>query len=116
MLKTSKFIEKIEILKKVETQDSQGDIVNNIVSVAILWADIRFLNGKEFIKSGIASSNSVSIRLRWDSKADKITANDIVKWKDKIINITAVLPDMETRAYIDLVGEIGITNSNNMLG
>lgn len=116
MLKTSKFIEKIEVFRKVETQDSQGDIVNNIVSVAILWADIRFLNGKEFIKSGIASSNSVSIRLRWDSKSDKITANNIVKWKDKIINITAVLPDMETRAYIDLVGEIGITNSNNMLG
>lgn len=116
MLKTSKFIEKIEVFQNVETQDSQGDIVNNLVSVAILWADIRFMNGKEFIRSGIASINSVSIRLRWDSKADKITANNIVKWKDKTINITAVLPDMETRAYIDLVGEIGITNSNNRLG
>ena len=116
MLKTSKFIEKIEVFRKVETQDANGDTVRNLVSIAILWADIRFLNGKEFIKSGIASSNSVSIRLRWDSKADKITANDVVIWKGKTINITAVLPDMDTRAYIDLVGEIGITNSNNRLG
>ena len=69
----------------------------------------------EFIKSGIASSNNVSIRLRWDSKADKITANTVVIWTDKTINITAVLPDMDTRAYIDLVGEIGIANSNNRL-
>ena len=115
MLKTSKFIEKIEVFRKVETQDTNGDVVRNLVSIAILWADIRFLNGKEFIKSGIASSNSVSIRLRWDSKADKITVNDVVIWKDKTINITAVLPDMDTRAYIDLVGEIGIVNSNNRL-
>lgn len=116
MLKTSKFVEKIEIFKKAETRDGNGDLVQNLAPVAILWADIRFLNGKEFIKSGIASSDSVSIRLRWDSKADKITANDVVIWKDKTINITAVLPDMDTRAYIDLVGEIGITNSNNRLG
>lgn len=116
MIKTSSFTEKISVFRKEKQRDSNGYLINTLVLIGEFYANFKFNSGKETIKNGIIASNNVSIRLRWDKNAIKITANDIVKWQDKSINIKAVLPDMATRRYIDLVGEIGVINDSNLMG
>lgn len=116
MLKTSRFTERIAVFRKEKQTDSNGDLINAFISIGEFYACFKFLSGSETIKSGVIAKNTVSIRLRWDKKAEKITANCIAKWNDKAINIISVLPDMETRHYIDLVGEIGVINDANLMG
>lgn len=116
MLKTSRFTERIAVFRKEKQRDNNGDLINILTPIGEFYACFKFLSGSETIKSGVIAKNTVSIRLRWDKKAEKITANCIAKWNDKAINIVSVSPDMETRAYIDLVGEIGVINSDNLMG
>ena len=116
MIKTSRFTERITVFRKEKQTDNNGDLINALTLIGEFYACFKFLSGSETIKSGVIAKNTVSIRLRWDKKASQITANCKAKWGEKAINIISVLPDMETRAYIDLVGEIGVINGDNLMG
>lgn len=116
MIKTSRFTERISVFRKEKQRDNNGDLINVLTPIGDFYACFKFLSGSETIKSGVIAKNTVSIRLRWDKKANEITANCIIEWQNKSINIISVLPDMETRAYIDLVGEIGVINNDNLMG
>lgn len=116
MQKTSSFTEKITVFRKEKTRDSIGYLVNTLSELGSFYANFKFNSGSETIKSGIIANTMLSVRLRWDSKSELITQNDIIKWKDKTLNIKAVLPDMATRRYIDLVCDFGVINLENMNG
>lgn len=86
-------------------QDDIGQpIATAPLTLATVWADIRFPRGLETIKAGAQTSvvsGSVRIRRRADVKASMWLEVDGMK-----LQIKSVLPDMEDRSRIDLTVEV----------
>lgn len=75
------------------------------VHVATVWANIRYLNGVESLKSDAPVSVArASIRIRYRSDID---ASMRVVHRDRVLEIRAVLPDESGREFVDLVCETG---------
>ena len=86
------------------TQDELGQPIPGWTDVATLWADIRMKSGLESIKAGApVSVVQASIRVRYRAG---ITAGMRVVHNLQAYNITAVLPDVGGREYVDLVCEV----------
>ena len=86
------------------TQDELGQPIPGWTDVATLWADIRMKSGLESIKAGApVSVVQASIRVRYRAG---ITAGMRVVHNLQAFNITAVLPDVGGREYVDLVCEV----------
>jgi SPP1 family predicted phage head-tail adaptor len=85
--------------------DSFGQPIVAWTNVATVWANVRYLNGKEYLTSGteIASATaSLRVRYRSDIKPDMR-----VLLGDCVMNIKAVLPDESGKEYVDLACETG---------
>ncbi|MDR2173657.1 MAG: phage head closure protein [Burkholderiales bacterium] len=88
--------------------DKFGQPVVTWEDVVTVWANIRYLNGKEFLTAGTeVSAATVSVRIRYRTD---ITADMRVLIGDAILNIKAVLPDEAKREHVDLVCETGANN------
>lgn len=86
------------------TQDELGQPIPGWTDVAPMWADIRMKSGLESIKAGApVSVVQASIRVRYRAG---ITAGMRVVHNLQAFNITAVLPDVGGREYVDLVCEV----------
>ena len=86
------------------TQDELGQPIPGWTDVATLWADIRMKSGLESIKAGApVSVVQASIRVRYRAG---ITAGMRIVHNLQAFNITAVLPDVGGREYVDLVAEV----------
>lgn len=86
------------------TQDELGQPIPGWTDVATLWADIRMKSGLESIKAGApVSVVQASIRVRYRAG---ITAGMRLVHNLQAFNITAVLPDVGGREYVDLVAEV----------
>lgn len=91
-----------------EQDPNTGEMVRAWVGVATVWADVRYLNGLETVKSSApVSVAKASIRIRHRSDID-------ATWRAMdgavIFNILAVLPDAQGREYVDLACESGANN------
>lgn len=85
-------------------QDSIGQPVPSVTTIATVWADIRYLNGVETIKAGAeASIAKASIRIR---KRTDVTAAMQVVYGSTTFKINAVLPNEQDRKYMDLSAEV----------
>lgn len=86
------------------TQDELGQPIPGWTDVATLWADIRMKSGLESIKAGASVSVvQSSIRVRYRAG---ITAGMRIVHNLQAYNITAVMPDVGGREYVDLVAEV----------
>lgn len=86
------------------TQDELGQPIPGWTDVATVWADIRMKSGLEAIKAGASVSVvQASIRVRYRAG---ITAGMRIVHNLQAYNITAVLPDVGGREYVDLVCEV----------
>lgn len=84
--------------------DELGQPVPGWTDVATVWADIRMKSGLEAIKAGASVSVvQASIRVRYRAG---ITAGMRVVHNLTNYNITAVLPDVGGREFVDLVCEV----------
>ena len=110
---TAKLNERIVIFRKEKQLLDDGTEEYALNKIGNYWANIRFQSGKEMIKSGVFATNTVLITIRF---SEKITANDIILWREKYINITAVNPDYTGRKYTEILGEIGVINEHNLMG
>lgn len=84
--------------------DTLGQPVNTWSDVATLWANVRHASGSESIKADVLTSivrASIRIRYRTD-----ITTGMRVTAGVYTYNIVAVLPDLGTKEYTDLVCEV----------
>lgn len=115
-MNTAKFSQRVSVIRKVQTTDADGDIAVLMQNLGSVWANLKFLSGSETIKAGVVATNAVSVRVRKTPFTDTITANDLLEWENKPLNIKAVLPDLDSMKYIDFVCEIGIINSENAMG
>lgn len=84
--------------------DELGQPIPGWTDVATLWADIRMKSGLEAIKAGATVSVvQASIRVRYRAG---ITAGMRVVHNLTNYNITAVMPDVGGREFVDLVCEV----------
>jgi len=92
----------VNLQTQVATQDSVGQPSTSWTTVASAWADIRYQNGMESIKSGAdVSIVRASIRMRHRA----VNAGQRVVYGTTVFNILAVQPDVRS-AYVDLVCEV----------
>ena len=86
------------------TQDELGQPIPGWTDVATVWADIRMKSGLESIKAGApVSVVQASIRVRYRSG---ITAGMRVVHNLQAYQITAVMPDVGGREFLDLACEV----------
>ena len=84
--------------------DELGQPIPGWTDVATLWADIRLKSGLEAIKAGApVSVVQASIRVRYRAG---ITAGMRVLHNLQVYQITAVMPDVGGREFVDLVAEV----------
>lgn len=72
---------------------------------ATVWANIRYLNGTETLKSDAPVSIArASIRIR---RREGLVANMRVLFGSTVFDVRAVLPDEAAREFVDLACETG---------
>lgn len=99
---------RITIQRLQDGQDEIGQPVQTWVDVATVWANIRYLNGVETVKSDApVSVAKASIRIR---RRTDVTAGMRAVHGSTIFDIKAVLPDEESRERVDLACETGANN------
>ncbi|MCC7006005.1 MAG: phage head closure protein [Ottowia sp.] len=106
MLPAANFSQRVRLQKQITTQNSLGESVGTWINVALVWADIRYLNGKEYLAAQLEISKAnISMRIRW---RNDVNAAMRVLHGNHIYNIEVVLPDMQERMHLDLVCSIGL--------
>lgn len=86
------------------TTDALGQPIPGWTDVATVWADIRMKSGLEAIKAGApVSTVQASIRIRYRAG---VNAGMRVVHNLTAYNITAVMPDVGGREFVDLVAEV----------
>lgn len=95
---------RITIERPSTGQDAIGQPIDGWTEVIKLWADIRGRRGIEVIKSDKPTAVvSASIRIWYRTGLD---ASMRVVHGDTVYRILALLPDEQTREYLDLVCEV----------
>lgn len=101
---------RIHIEQRLETQNSLGEMEYQWQAVQAVWANMRFLSGKEFSTKGQDAAGgvqlaktTVSIRIRYRTDLNETMR---VRHGNDIYNIHAILPD-NNRVYLDLACEKG---------
>ena len=87
-----------------QSVDELGQPIPGWTDVATLWADIRMKSGLESIKAGASVSvvqASIRVRYRAGINAGMRIVHNLTAY-----NITAVMPDVGGREYVDLVAEV----------
>lgn len=97
--------ERVTIQQKTLVPDTWGGSTATWATFATVWANIRHMNGKEFITAGAeASQSTASIRIR---KLAGVTTSMRVLVGTDIYNINAVLPG-PNNVFIDLAVTAGV--------
>lgn len=95
----------VQIQRHVTGKDAAGQPATGWVAVASVWADIRHVSGREYVRSDADVSRAVvSIRIRYRSDMD---AGMRVVHEGRVYSIEAVMPDAAGRAFVDLVCSVG---------
>lgn len=83
--------------------DTIGQPVDTWTDSAVIWGNVRHLNGTESIKAGgVTSAVQASIRIRYNAG---INAGMRAVVEGRVYQIKAVMPDMQKREFTDLVCE-----------
>lgn len=95
---------KVTLQQAGTTADALGQPIDGWTDVATVGADIRHLSGIEAVKAGAATSKvTASARIRF---RDDVVAGMRLLYGATAYRITAVLPDLQKRQYVDLVCEV----------
>lgn len=105
LLPAASLNQRIRLQKFISTQDSFGESRGTWSDIASVWADIRYLNGKEYLAAQMeVNKAAISIRIRWRNDIEPTMR---ALYGNVIYNIEAVLPDMQRRMHLDLVCSTG---------
>lgn len=86
--------DRIELWKRVEEQDSTGELLTVFKLYKKVWAKVTPVSGREFIVGGQEQSKVMArILIRYNEKVDNSYR---IKHKNKTYNIEAVLEDNVT--------------------
>ncbi|WP_338804861.1 phage head closure protein [Xenorhabdus griffiniae] len=104
--------QRVTIQKNEQSRSPSGGVINNWLNVAEVWAEVKYISGRELVASGrILSEATVRIWLRY--RADITTANRIFYQGDsasgQFFNIVAVIPDPQ-HTRLELLCKRGLPN------
>lgn len=103
-MEIGKLNRRVTIQQPGTVQDEIGQPIPGWTNVATVWANVRFLNGVETVKAAAPVSIArASIRIR---RRTDVLPNMRAVLGTTNFNITAVLPDEESRDRVDLVCEV----------
>lgn len=109
--------ETVEIYRKSNKhRDEFGQELFDWECLGEVFADIRFNSGKEQVKAAIVAEVYLSVRVLWDDLTETVSADDCLKWNGKMLEITAVLPDIQRHEFIDFACREGVVNLENKYG
>jgi SPP1 family predicted phage head-tail adaptor len=95
---------RITIEQQSTTYDAVGQLVESWSTFATVWANIKHNSGAETIKSdAITSTVRASFRIRYLQGVD---AGMRVTYQSSLYRITAVLPHVGDKRYLDIVAEL----------
>lgn len=101
MLRAGRLNTQVSIRRQEQVQTGGGQVVGQWVEHARVWGNVKFPSGIGSIKAGTDVSlvrASIRIRFREDIRSDmRVVAGGAV------FDIKAVLPDLVSREYVDLV-------------
>lgn len=103
---------RIALQRGVETPSGTGGTTIDWQPIGDVWANIRYLNGIETSKGQFPISvarASIRIRLRQDIDAT-CRAVHVSNGITTVFEILAVLPDAESREYLDMAVQTGANN------
>jgi SPP1 family predicted phage head-tail adaptor len=105
MLRAGSLNSRIKLQAPGQTNDEIGQPVAGWTDVAEVWANIRYLSGTETLKSDAPVSVArASIRIR---RRAGLVANMRVLHETTIFDVKAILPNEQSREFIDLACETG---------
>lgn len=95
---------RIVIQQLAAGQDAIGQPVQTWSDFATVWANVKHTSGIEQIKTSAETSTvKVSVQVRYRAG---LNAGMRVSHSGNFYNILAVLPDTETKSYVNLVCEL----------
>ena len=95
---------RITIQQPVTGQDEIGQPLTTWQPLATVWANIRLMGGLESIKADAQTATTkASIRIRY---REDVSTSMQISHKATLYKITALLPDMQRKAHVDLVCEV----------
>lgn len=107
----SKLHNRVTIQQPNKARDEYGQLIADWQDVATVWADVKFKNGAEYQRTQVDfgdTTASVRIRLNQTTRQVDNSFRLILRdFNDQIMAIEAVLPDMATRGFMDLVCRVG---------
>lgn len=96
----------ITIQQTGNMKDELGQTIPGWPVLDSMWADIRFPSGLETVRAdATVSVVKASIRIR--RRTDVLASMRVLDDEGRIYDIKAVLPNKQSRQYIDLVCETG---------
>lgn len=108
MLRAGRLNKRVKLQSPGESRDEIGQPIpgaSGWVDIADVWADIKYLNGTETLKSDAPVSVArASIRIR---RRAGLVANMRVLHGSTVFDVRAVLPDEAGREFVDLACETG---------
>lgn len=103
-MKAAQLNTRIDIQFKIKTADESGATVEAWQPLGRFWADVRHTSGAESIRADVLTGTvKASIRIRY--RPDIVAEMRAVLPDGAVYDIKAVLPDLRTRRYTDLVCE-----------
>ncbi|OTA19338.1 head-tail adaptor [Xenorhabdus beddingii] len=109
-MRAGKLRHRVMIQKNEPTRGEYGTMVKHWVDVATVWAEVRFISGRELVASGrMLSEATVRIWLRY--RNDITTTHRIIYQGDsphsQAFAIVAVIPDPK-RTHLELLCKGGV--------
>lgn len=94
----------VTIKSRTPGEDEAGQPLNTwTVTVAQVWADIRYLRGLESIKGGAETASAqASMNIAWRTG---LTTDMRIEHGSTVFQIKGILPDEAKRSGVDLVCE-----------
>ncbi len=101
-MKAGQLRHRVLLQDRVATTDDIGQPSTSWLTVATVWADVRYLSGLSAIKSGAdVSLSKCSVRMRQRA----VNAGQRIVYGNEVFEIDAVLPDGK-REYVDAVCKV----------
>lgn len=99
-MKAGSLTRRVTIQHYADGQNVIGQPMRAWVDLVTVWANIRVLNGREFLSGdGEQAQATASVRIRY---REGITPAMRVVYRGQVYEIVAVLPDVSHREYVDL--------------
>jgi SPP1 family predicted phage head-tail adaptor len=107
-MRAGKLKHRMTIQTPGQIRDPAGQPSTGWIDFDTVWADVRYLNGRQFLASSAEkNAATVSIRVRW--RTDLNAAMRVV-YGATVFDIVAVLPDEEDQDHVDLACTTGVNN------